>query len=142
MLLICVTVKTRAGQRGAANAHEAGGVDCCDYIHGRCGAEKRMIYRSLRIRSLNDALIGGIAVVVIGFIAYEFFAFGFYQPRVIQRGSVVAYNGINRGEKVTAQTRLVQVGRRTFWQVEVSPGDWQDCGSDCAAVLRRFVFRD
>ncbi len=100
------------------------------------------MYRSLRIRSWNDALIGGIAVVVIGFIAYEFFAFGLYQPTVIQRGSVVAHNEINRGEKVSAQTRLIEVGRRTFWQVEVSPGDWQDCGSDCAAVLRHFVFRE
>ncbi len=101
-----------------------------------------MMYRLLRIRSWNDALIGGIAVVVIGFLAYEFFAFGLYQPTVIKRGSVVAYTGSNRAEKVTAQTRLVQVGRRAFWQVEVSPGDWQDCGSDCAAVLHRFVFRE
>ncbi len=100
-----------------------------------------MMYRSLRIRSLPDALVGGIAVAVIGFLAYEFFASGLYQPSVIQHGSV-AISGNNRREKVTAQTRLIQVGRRSFWQVEVSPGDWQDCGSDCAAVLRRFVFRE
>jgi hypothetical protein len=101
-----------------------------------------MTYRPLRIRSLHDAWIGGIAVAVIGFIAYEFFAFGLYQPTVIRYGSVVAMSGSNRGEKASAQTRLIQVGRRTFWQVEVSPGNWQDCGSDCAAVLRRFVFRE
>jgi hypothetical protein len=101
-----------------------------------------MMYRSLRIRSLNDALIGGIAVVGIGLLAYEFFAYGFYQPTVIRYGSAVAISASNRAEKVTAQTRLIQVGRRTFWQVEVSPDDWQDCGSDCAAVLRRFGFRE
>jgi hypothetical protein len=101
-----------------------------------------MMYRWLQIRSLNDALIGGIAVIVIGFLAYRFFAAGLYQPSVIERGSVVVYSGVDRGEKVTAQKRLVQVGRRTFWQVEVSPDEWQDCGSDCAAVLRRFAFRE
>jgi hypothetical protein len=101
-----------------------------------------MNYRSLRIRSLHDALIGGVAVVGMGFIAYEFFAYGLYQPTVMRYGSVEAVRASSRGEKVSAQTRLVEVGRRTFWQVEVSPGDWQDCGSDCAAVLRRFVFRE
>ncbi len=79
-------------------------------------------------------------MIVIGFLAYRFYGTGLYQPSVIQRRSVVAYSGINHGEKVTAQTRFIRVGRGTFWQVEVSPGNWQDCGSDCAAVLRRFVF--
>ncbi len=79
-----------------------------------------MIYRPMRIRSLHDALVGGIAVAVIGFLAYQFFAAGLYQPSVIQRG-FVAISGGNRGEKVSAQTRLIQVGRRTFWQVEYPP---------------------
>ncbi len=83
-----------------------------------------------------------MAVILIGFLAYQFYATGLYEPSVIQRGSVVAYSGTDRKEKVTAQIRLVQVGRRSFWQVEVSPGNWQDCGMDCAAVLRRFAFRE
>lgn len=81
-------------------------------------------------------------MILIGFIAYRLFDTGLYQPSVIKRGTVTAVSGINRGEKVTAQTQLAQVGRRAFWQVEVSPGNWQDCGTDCVAVLRHFAFHE
>ncbi len=91
-------------------------------------------------RPLRDAIAGGVALILIGFLAYSYYEAGFYQPLVIEQGSVVAYRGINRGQKVTAQTRFVRIGRGTFWQVEASPGDWRDCGSDCAAVLRRLAF--
>ena len=91
-------------------------------------------------RPLRSALAGGVAFILIGFLAYSYYEAGFYEPLVIEHGSVVAYSGINRGQKVTAQTRFVRIGRGTFWQVEASSGKWQDCGSDCAAVLRRFAF--
>jgi hypothetical protein len=44
---------------------------------------------------------------------------------------------VNTGSsRVTARTRLLAVGKRSLWQVEVSPGDWRDCGHDCGKVLR------
>ncbi len=95
---------------------------------------------SLGMASLRGALAGGVAFILIGFLAYLYYEAGLYQPLVIEHGSVVAYGGISRDQKVTAQTRFVRIGRGTFWNVEVSPGNWQDCGSDCAAVLRHFAF--
>ena len=93
-------------------------------------------------RPLRNALAGGVACILIGFLAYSYYETGLYTPLVIEHGSVVAYGGINRDQKVVAQTRFVRIGRGTFWQVEASPGEWQDCGSDCAAVLRRLAFPD
>ncbi len=81
-------------------------------------------------------------MILIGFIAYRLFDTGLYQPSVIKRGSVTAASETYRGQKVTAQTRLAVVGRGSFWQVEVSPDNWQDCGTDCAAVLRHFAFHE
>jgi hypothetical protein len=96
--------------------------------------------RWLRVRSLKEALIGGGAVIVIGCLAYEAFEFGLYRPQIAQTGMVTAVSKVYAGKKVTAQTRLAIVGRSSLWQVEVSPGAWKDCGSDCAAVLRNSAF--
>ena len=62
------------------------------------------------------------------------FEHGVYKPAVIGQGQVTANDG---GSHVTARTRLLAVGKRSLWQVELSPGDWQDCGDNCEKALRR-----
>jgi len=102
-----------------------------------------MFWSKLKIRSLRDALIGGAAVIIVGVAAYEAFEFGLYRPQIARTGSTTAASKVFApGQKVKAQTRLAVVGRRSFWQVEVSPGVWKDCGSDCAAVLRHWAFQE
>jgi hypothetical protein len=93
-----------------------------------------------RIRSPKEALIGGVAVIVIGYFAFEAFEFGLYRPQIAQTGMITVASKADAGRKITAQTRLAIVGRRSFWQVQVVPGTWKDCGSDCAAVLRQSAF--
>jgi hypothetical protein len=95
-----------------------------------------------KIHSLRHVVIGGAAVIVIGAAAYEIFEAGLYWPQIAGTGSVAAVSNASPGQKVKAQTRLAAVGRRSFWQVEVSPGVWKDCGSDCAAVLRHWAFQE
>jgi hypothetical protein len=107
------------------------------------GIERKVMFRSaLKIGSFKEAVIAGAAMIVIGFAAYEIFESGLYQPQIAATGSVTAVSKSSPGLKVTAQTRLAIVGRRSFWQVEASPGVWKDCGSDCAAVLRQSAFRE
>jgi hypothetical protein len=96
----------------------------------------------LKIGSLRNAVIGGALTILIGAVAYGIFDYGLYQPQIAGNGSVTAVSSASPGKKIKAQTRLAVVGRRSFWQVEVSPGVWKDCGSDCAAVLRRWAFRE
>ena len=102
-----------------------------------------MLRSGLRLGRLTvrQVLIASGAVIVIGFSAYEAFQFGLYRPQITRTGLVTATNKFNPRQTATAQTRLAIVGRRSFWQVEVSPGTWKDCGSDCEAVLRRYAFR-
>jgi hypothetical protein len=95
-----------------------------------------------RIRSLKDGVIGALIVIAIGFAAYELFQFGFYRPQIVATGSITVTSKFLPGQRINAETRLAAVGRRSFWQVESSPGVWQDCGSDCAAVLRQHAFRE
>ncbi len=61
------------------------------------------------------------------------------QPRVIQTGEVSLRKGSVKDGTccVTARTRLMAIGKRSLWQVEVSPGNWRDCGNDCEQVLRK-----
>ncbi|MGA7329414.1 MAG: hypothetical protein WBX25_34270 [Rhodomicrobium sp.] len=80
-------------------------------------------------------------MTVIVFAAYEVFQSGLYQPQIVGMGTVTAASKFSRGS-ITARTRLAIVGRGSFWQVEVSPGVWKDCGTDCAAVLRRSAFQE
>jgi hypothetical protein len=103
-----------------------------------------MLRSGLRLGRLTmrQALIASGAVIVIGFSAYQAFQFGLYQPQITRTGSVTATNKFNPRQTATAQTRLAIIGRRSFWQVEVSPGAWKDCGSDCESVLRQSVFRE
>jgi hypothetical protein len=98
--------------------------------------------RKPEIHSLRRAAIGGIAVIVIGAAAYGIFESGVYRPQIAGTGSVTTASKSLPEQKVKAQTRLAIVGRRSFWQVEVSPGVWKDCGSDCAAVLRQWAFQE
>ena len=90
--------------------------------------------KGLRVTSFRSALWGGLGVFAILALASWAFEHGLYQPSVIQRGQVSVKDG---GSRVTARTRLLAMGRRSLWQVEVSPGDWRDCGNDCEQVLRR-----
>ena len=61
------------------------------------------------------------------------------QPRVIQTGEVSLRKVSMKDGTccVTARTRLMAIGKRSLWQVEVSPGNWRDCGNDCEQVLRK-----
>jgi len=79
-------------------------------------------------------------MIVIGYLSYAAFEFGLYRPQIAQTGIVTVASKVYAGQKITAQTRLAIIGRRSFWQVEAAPGAWKDCGSDCAAVLRRSAF--
>ena len=80
-----------------------------------------MMLRMLTMQPAKEAFAGGMAVIVIGFLAYEFFATGLYQSSVIQLGSVAAVGGIHSEEKVTAQARLVAaIGRTADWIVPQS----------------------
>jgi hypothetical protein len=88
-----------------------------------------------QVRSIREAAIGALAVAALAGAAYEFYQLGFYQPDVIARGNAVYVDG--NGHRATASTRQVSVGRGRFWQVELSPGVWKDCGYDCVATLRQ-----
>jgi hypothetical protein len=93
-----------------------------------------MLRKGLGPASFKSALFGGLAVVAVLGIASWAFERGFYRPSVVQRGHVTVADGWNH---VTASTRLLAIGRRSLWQVEVTPGIWRDCGSDCENALRK-----
>jgi hypothetical protein len=99
-----------------------------------------MISSRPKIGSLRKAVIGGALTFIIGAAAYEIFSYGLYQPQIAGTGSVTVASSASPGLKIRAQTRLAVIGRRSFWQVEASPGVWKDCGSDCAGVLRQRAF--
>ena len=87
--------------------------------------------KDLRI-TVKSALLGELSVLAILALAFWAFKLGLYHPSVIQRGQVSVSHG---GSRVIARTQLLALGR-SLWQVEVSPGDWRDCGHDCEKVLR------
>jgi hypothetical protein len=93
----------------------------------------RSLYK-LRIDSFRSVLWSVLAVAAIMCVAYWAFEHRLYTPAVIARSTVMVADGRNR---VTAPTRQVQVGKHAFWQVEISGGDWRDCGGDCEAIVRR-----
>jgi hypothetical protein len=61
-------------------------------------------------------------MIIIGAAAYEIFEFELYRPQISETGSVTVTSNLSPGQKVKAQTRLAIAGRRSLWQVEVSPG--------------------
>lgn len=88
--------------------------------------------------------IGSIALLVLGALAILALIYWAYaqetdQPRVIQTGEVSLRKvSVKDGTCcVTARTRLMAIGKRSLWRVEVSPGDWRDCGNDCEQALRK-----
>ncbi len=97
--------------------------------------------RGIKIGSIRQVFIAALALAAIGLAAYAFFEAGFYAPNVTARGSVTVSDPAGKS-RVTAATRRVAIGRQTsgFWQVEISPGNWLDCGSDCAGTLRKAAF--
>jgi len=60
-------------------------------------------------------------------------------PRVIKTGEVSLKRVSAKDGTccVTARTRLMATAKRSLWQVEVSPGNWRDCGNDCEQVLQK-----
>ena len=61
------------------------------------------------------------------------------QPRVIKTGEVSLKKvSLKDGTCcVTARTRLMATGKSSLWQVEISPGNWRDCGNDCEQALQK-----
>jgi hypothetical protein len=88
----------------------------------------------LRAPSLKSALFSGATVVAIMGVAYWAFEHSFFEPRIVRRGQISLIEGRDR---ITVPTRLLDLGRRSLWQFEVSPGVWKDCGYDCEKALRR-----
>jgi len=76
-------------------------------------------------------VLSALAIPALAYWAYEQET---YQPSVTKTGEVSVKDG---SCCVTARTRLLATGGRSLWQVEVSPGDWRDCGNDCEKALRR-----
>ncbi len=97
--------------------------------------------RGIKMGSMRQVFIAALALAAIGLAAYAFFEAGFYRPDVTAWGQVTVSDATGKF-RVTAATRRLAIGRQTsgFWQVEISPGDWRDCGSDCAAALRKAAF--
>jgi hypothetical protein len=90
----------------------------------------------MSIASIALLLLGAIAILALIYWAY---AQETDQPRVIQTGEV-SLRKVSVKDRpccVTARTRLLTIGKRSLWQVEVSPGDWRDCGNDCERALRK-----
>lgn len=94
------------------------------------------------MKSAKEYMFGGLALIAVGIGAMAFYEYGLFQPSVLARGKVVVPHKSDRHQTVTRATRRVGIGGRTFWQVEIEPGVWTDCGSDCAATLRQAVFKD
>jgi hypothetical protein len=93
----------------------------------------------LRANRFMGLLVGlGILAILLAlaFWRYEQEA---SQPRVIKTGEVsIKQVSVKDGSCcVTARTHLLDSGKRSLWQVEVSPGDWRDCGDNCEMALRR-----
>jgi hypothetical protein len=95
-----------------------------------------MLRSGLTVNSIGQALIAGLAIIVVGGVAYGAFSLGLYRPSISEHGQVTAAGESGRN-RITAETRRILIGSRRFWQVEVSPGVWRDCGRDCAEVLRK-----
>ncbi|MGO8954692.1 MAG: hypothetical protein ACLPWS_15445 [Rhodomicrobium sp.] len=93
-----------------------------------------------RFGSLRETAIAGLALAAIGAAAYEFYEAGLYQPNILAQGHAAYTDG--NSHRVTAATRQIQIGKSVFWQVELSPGVWKDCGADCAGTLRKAAAAD
>jgi hypothetical protein len=101
------------------------------------------MFRMLRLPSLREALIGVAAWIAIGIIVYAAFEAGLIRPANRQEGTVTVKSSRVPGRTVTARTRQLAVrGPGRYWEVEVSPDEWKDCGTDCAATLRHFAFQE
>jgi hypothetical protein len=100
-------------------------------------------------RGMGIASIALLLLLSLALLALIYWAYGkdtsqphekeASQPRVIQTGEV-SLRKVSVKDRpccVTARTRLLAIGKRSLWQVEVSPGDWRDCGNDCEQALRK-----
>ncbi len=95
----------------------------------------------LRFGSVQQTIAAAFAIAAILGLAYWFYGEGLYKPAVVQWARVTVTDPGGK-YRVSAATRRVIIGRQTrsFWQVEVSPDKWLDCGNDCAATLRKAAF--
>jgi hypothetical protein len=101
------------------------------------------MFRMLRMPSLKEALTGAAVWMAIGIIVYAAFEAGLIRPANSREGTVTAKSSRVPGRTVTARTRQLAVrGPGRYWEVEVSPNEWKDCGTDCAGTLRRFAFQE
>ena len=95
----------------------------------------------MSIELITLLVLSALAISALAYWAYEQET---DQPRVIQTGKVSFKREISVKDGsccVTARTQLLATGKRSLWQVEVSPGDWRDCGNDCEKALRRSAGR-
>ena len=93
-------------------------------------------------RDMNPLLVGLIALAILA-LALWAYAHDTDQPRVIETGKVsVKKVSVKDGSCcATARTQLLDIGKRSLWQFEASPGVWEDCGDDCQEALRRKLAR-
>ena len=82
----------------------------------------------------------GLVALLLALLALAFWRYEqeTYQTRVIKTGEVsVKKVSVKDGSCcVTARTQLLDIGKRSVWQFEASPGVWEDCGDDCEKALR------
>jgi hypothetical protein len=89
---------------------------------------------------IGDALRALLLVLgALGLLALIFWGYGRETdpPKVIKTGEVSLKRKVSAKDRpccVTARTRLM--AGSSLWQVEVSPGDWKNCGDDCEKALR------
>ena len=78
----------------------------------------------------------GLVALLLALLALAFWSYEqeTHQPSVIKTGEVSVKDG---SCCFTARTRLLDIGKRSLWQFEASPGVWEDCGDDCEKALRR-----
>lgn len=91
-------------------------------------------------------LIGLITLAILATVTYwlykSLWASGTEadQPKIIRTGEVSLRTvSVKDGTccVITARTQLLAQGGSSLWRVQVSPGDWRDCGGDCEEVLRK-----
>ncbi|MGA9546980.1 MAG: hypothetical protein WBS14_04775 [Rhodomicrobium sp.] len=140
--------------------------DCSAMRHGRCecGPDAKLFearakngdapiredpLSSRRERGMSNVwiallILGSLALLALIYWAYDNDTYQPHEketnlPRVIRPGEVSLRKGSAKDGTccVTARTRLMAIGKRSLWQVEVSPGNWRDCGNDCEQVLRK-----
>lgn len=93
-------------------------------------------------KSAREQLIGSLALIAVGVGAMAYYHYGFYHPQVLESSRVTVAHKSDSHQTVTRPSRRIALGGRSFWQVELEPGYWTDCGSSCEAAVRQATFKD